>query len=108
MRENLDLDASERHVLLLNNLGKCLRETDRANKAIEVLECARDTAEKLVESDEPTVCQTKVYTSLAIAYDLVHMESEAVLYAKKAWKFDRIEKIIKKYEYEHLQEILQN
>ena len=108
MRENLDLDASERHVLLLNNLGKCLRETDRANEAIEVLECARNTAEKLVESDEPTVCQTKVYTSLAIAYDLVHMESEAVLYAKKAWKFDRIEKIIKKYEYEHLQEILQN
>ena len=107
MRENLGLDASERHVLVLNNLGKCLRETDRANAAIEVLEKARDTAEKLAESDEPTVCKTKVYTSLAIAYDLVQKKSGAVRYAKKAMEFDRIEKIIRKYEYAKLEKILQ-
>ena len=108
MRENLGLDASERHVLLLNNLGNCLRETNRAKEAIEVLESARDTAEKLAESDEPTVCKTKVYTSLAIAYDSVRMKSEAsVRYAKKAMEFDGIEKIIKPYEYKYLQKILQ-
>ena len=107
MRENLGLDASARHVLLLNNLGKCLRETDRANEAIEVLEKARDTAEKLAESDEPTVCKTKVHTSLAIAYDLVQKKSDAVHYAKKAMEFDRMEKIIRKYEYAKLEKILQ-
>ena len=108
MREDLRLDASERHVLLLNNLGKCLSETNRAKRAIEVLECARDTAEKLAESDEPNVCMTKVYTSLAIAYDSLWMKSEAVRYAEKAMEFDRIEKIIKPYEYKHLQKILRN
>ena len=107
MRENLGLDASERHVLVLNNLGKCLRETDRVDEAIEVLESARDTAEKLAESDEPTFCKTKVYTSLAIAYNLVQEKSDAVRYAKKAMEFDRIEKIIRKYEYAKLEKILQ-
>ena len=107
MRENLGLDASEKHVLVLNNLGKCLRETDRVDEAIEVLESARDTAEKLAESDEPTFCKTKVYTSLAIAYNLVQEKSDAVRYAKKAMEFDRIEKIIRKYEYAKLEKILQ-
>ena len=84
MWENLGLDASERYVLLLNNLGRCLSKTSRAREAIGVLESARDTAEKLAESDEPTVCKTKVYTSLAIAYYLVDRHSkEAVHYAKK-------------------------
>ena len=107
MRENLGVDASERHVLVLNNLGKCLRETYRVDEAIEVLESARDTAEKLAESDEPTFCKTKVYTSLAIAYNLVQEKSDAVRYAKKAMEFDRIEKIIRKYEYAKLEKILQ-
>ena len=107
IRENLGLDASERHVLLLNNLGKCLSETNRANKAIENLEIARDMAEKLAESNEPTVRKTKVYTSLAIAYNLVKMKSEAVYYAKKAMEFDRI-KAIKAYEENILHKILQN
>ena len=109
MREDLRLDASERHVFLLNNLGKCLSENNRAKEAIEVLESARDTAEKLAESNEPNVCKTKVYTSLAIAYDLVRIKSEAsARYAKKAMDFDDIEKIIKPYEYKHLLKILQN
>ena len=129
IRENLGLDASARHILLLNNLGKCLRETDHVDEAIEVLESARETAEKLAESDEATVCKTKVYTSLAIAYNLVQKKSHAVRYAKKALEFDRIKKssentsarnwrkfyklnlvankkIIRNYEYEKLQEIL--
>ena len=107
IRENLGLDASERHVLLLNNLGKCLSETNRVNEATEVLESARDIAEKLTESDEPTVCKTKVYTSLAIAYNLVQMKSEAVHYANKAMEFDRI-KAIKAYEENILHKILQD
>ena len=85
MRENLGLDASERHVLLLNNLGICLSKTNRPNEAIEVLERARDTAEKLAESHEPNKCKAKVYTSLAIAYDFAEQKcSEAVHYAKKS------------------------
>ena len=72
IHEKMGLDASERHVLLLNNLGMCLSKTDRADDAIEVLEKARDTAEKLAESDEPNRCKAKVYASLAIAYDLKH------------------------------------
>ena len=111
MWENLGLDASERYVLLLNNLGRCLSKTSRAREAIGVLESARDTAEKLAESDEPTVCKTKVYTSLAIAYYLVDRHSkEAVHYAKKAKEFGdfgQIKKIIKKGAYEKLFKILQ-
>ena len=105
MRENLDLDASERHVLLLNNLGKCLKETKRAKEAIEILESARDTAEKLAENDEPNVCKTKVYTSLAIANNSVKEYSKAVYYAEKALKFDQINKIVKNYEVDKLQQI---
>ena len=89
MRENLELDTSERHVFLLNNLGICLTVEKRANEAIEVLESARDMAEKLADSDEPNVCKTKIYTSLAIAYDSVENYSDAVSYAKKALKFKK-------------------
>ena len=88
MRENLGLDASKGYVFLLNNLGACLTESKRAHEAIEVLEKARDMAEKLAENNEPTVCKTKVYTTLAIAYDLVQNDSEAVSYANKALEFE--------------------
>ena len=108
MREKLGLDASERHVLLLKNLGICLTRSNRENKAIEVLEEAGVTAEKLAETNEPTVCKTKVYTSLVITYDLVQNYPDAIRNAKKAMEFDRIEKILKPYEYKHLQKILQN
>ena len=105
MRENLGLDASERHVFLLNNLGQCLTIEKRANEAIEVLESARDMAEKLAESDEPNVCKTKVYTSLAIAYDSVENYSDAVNYAQKALKF---EKAIHGIQQSKLRKILSN
>ena len=81
MREKFGLDASERHVYLLNNLGQCLSESNRAKESNKVLESARDMAEKLAENDEPTVCKTKVYKSLAIA-------NNSVYYAKKALEFD--------------------
>ena len=84
-----------------------MSETNRAKEATEVLESARDTAEKLAESDEPIVCKTKVYTSLAIAYNLVQMKSEAVRYAEKAMEFERI-KAIKAYEENILHKILQD
>ena len=91
MREKFGLDASERHVYLLNNLGQCLSESNRPKEGNDVLESARDTAEKLAENDEPTVCKTKVYASLAIA-------NNSVYYAKKALEFDddQIQKILKK------------
>ena len=94
MRENLKLE-SERHVFLLNNLGQCLIKDKRADEAIEVLESARDMAENLAESDEPNHCKTKVYTSLAIAYDSVESYSDAVKYAQKALKFGGIGIIMK-------------
>ena len=109
MRENLGLDASERHVLLLNNLGICLSKTNRPNEAIEVLERARDTAEKLAESDEPNKCKAKVYTSLAIAYDLAEQKcSEAVYYAKKAMEFRELERVIPNNAHKKVRKILEN
>ena len=67
MQECLGLESNERHAFLLRNLGKCLTEINRADQAIEILESARDIAEKLVENDEPTQCKVKIYTSLAVA-----------------------------------------
>ena len=97
MREDLGLDASEKHALLLNNLGQCLAKTNRWEEAIEVLNNACDMAEKRAESDEPNICKAKVYTSLAIAYDSKKTRSEeAVKYAKKALEFERLEKIVGK------------
>ena len=107
MRENLALDASKRHVYLLNNLGKCLTKCKRANEATELLECACDIAEKLAENDELTDYKAKIYTSLAIAHNSLKKGSKnAVKYAKKAQEFDGLQDVIKKYDYENLQEIL--
>jgi tetratricopeptide (TPR) repeat protein len=108
MRENLGLDASERHVQLLNNLGKNLAMINRLDKAIEVLQNARDMAEKLADSDDPNKCKAKVYTSLAFAHDKARNYSDAVNYANKAMKFKEIQKIIRKNEYTKLQDILRN
>ena len=38
--ENLGLDATEKYVLLLKNLGVCLTESDRASEAIQILKRA--------------------------------------------------------------------
>ena len=106
IREDLTLDASERHALLLNNLGQCLTQTNRAKEAIEVLKNARDMAEKLSESDGPNMCKAKVYTSLAIAYDSIQTCSEeAVTYAKKAQEFEGLHDIIPKATFNKLKEI---
>ena len=119
MLENLDLDTSEEYVLLLRNHGICLTESNRAEKAVEVLKKARDNAEKLAESDEPTVCKTKVYTSLVIAYQSLCNYSDARYYANKAFEFNQHQDLrestssqsisrinIKKYERDKLKEIL--
>jgi tetratricopeptide (TPR) repeat protein len=105
MRENLGLDASERHVRLLNNLGKSLMMINRLNKAIEVLKNARDMAEKLADSDDPNETKAKVYTSLVFAHDKAQNYSDASTYARKALEFSQIEKCIKKYEYQKLREM---
>ena len=105
MRENLSLDASERHVYLLNNLGRCLTKSNRPNQAIEVLKNARDMAEKLADSDDPNETKAKVYTSLVFAHEKERNYSDAANYARKALEFSQIEKCIKKYEYQKLQEI---
>ena len=84
MRENLGLDANERHVFLLNNLGQCLTRNNKATEAIKILKSARDMAEKLSESDQPNKCKTKVYASLAFAYESIEKYIEAAHYANKA------------------------
>ena len=89
MRENLALNANERHVRLLNNLGQCLTKNKQETEAIEILETARDMAEKLAKSDEPTACKAKVHTSLAIVYDSIKKNSDAVKYANKALEFEK-------------------
>ena len=88
MRENLALNANERHVFLLNNLGQCLTKNKQETEAIEILENARDMAEKLAKSDDPNACKAKVYTSLAILYDSMKKNSDAVKYANKALEFE--------------------
>ena len=108
MREKLGLDASERHVFLLKNLGICLSKSNRANEAITVLERALDTAEKLAESDKPNDCKAKVYTSLAIAHDLKQNSSEAVGYAIKAMEFPELKKVISKAAHNKVRKILKN
>ena len=105
MRENLGLDASKSHVFLLKNLGNCLTKCKRPNEAIELLESARDMAEKLAENDEPTDYKAKIYTSLAFAYNSLKDSEYAVKYAKKALEFDGLQDVIKKYECKNLQEI---
>ncbi len=106
MRENLGLDASKSHVFLLKNLGNCLMKCKRPNEAIELLESARDMAEKLAENDEPNDYKAKMYTSLAIAHNSLKKTSKnAVKYAKKALEFHGLQDVITKYEYKILQEI---
>ena len=106
MRENLGLDASKSHVFLLKNLGNCLMKCKRPNEAIELLESARDMAEKLAENDEPNDYKAKMYTSLAIAHNSLKKTSKnAVKYAKKAQEFHGLQDVITKYEYKILQEI---
>ena len=90
-------------------LAECLKESQRTNEAVEVLEKARDNAEKLAVNDKPNIYKIKVYTSLAIVHHVLENYSEAVRYASEVFlefPHDDIEKIIKKYEYEKLQEIL--
>ena len=105
MLENPDLDTSGEYVHLLRNHGICLTESNR-EKAVEVLKKARDNAEKLAESDKPTVCKMKVYTSLAIAYRSLCNYFNARYYANKAFEFNQLEDFIKKYERDKVKEIL--
>ena len=78
MSENLGLDATEKYVLLLKNLGACLTESDRVSEAIQILKRAREIAEKLAESNEPNECTLKVYTSLANCLQQSDRADEAV------------------------------
>ena len=111
IREQMGLEASEKHVLLLNNLGMCLYKTNRADDAIEVLGKARDTAEKLAElSNEPNRCKAKVYASLAIAYDLKLQKCfKAVDYAKKAiTEFGELQRVVPNSVHKNVLNILEN
>ena len=89
MRESLGLGANERYVRLLNILGVCLTKNNRANEAIEVFESARDLVETMFESEKEKRTKAKFYASLAIAYDLVQNNSEAVKYARKALELEK-------------------
>ncbi|XP_028411856.1 uncharacterized protein LOC114534594 [Dendronephthya gigantea] len=108
MREDLGLHASESHVYLLNNLGISLKEIGRLEEAIEVLENARDLAEKRSESEKPNACKAKVYLNLAVILHLIQPYSErAVAYAKKALELENIDKFAR-FEYEQLLDISTN
>ena len=108
MRENLGLDASEKYAFILKNLGGCLVDSERADEAIEALKKACDIVEKLPESAKlQNVWLIRAYASLAIAYDPVHKNSEAVDYANKAMELTGgQEMIIPKFLYNKLLKIL--
>ena len=108
MREKLELDASEKYVFILKNLGGCLLECKRGGKAIEVLEEAFGIAEKLPKSAKlENVWWIRAYTSLAIAYNLVQKNDKAVCYAKKVMELTgKKEKIISYHQKKKLLEIL--
>ena len=110
MRKNLDLDASEKYAFILKNLGGCLIERKRAEKAIEVLKKACDIVEKLPESAKlENVWLPRAYASLAIAYDLAQKNPEAVDYANKAMELTgEQERMIPKYQYYKLLKILKD
>jgi tetratricopeptide (TPR) repeat protein len=105
MRKRLGLELGTQ---LLNNLTICLMKSNRANEAIEVLESARDTVEKMVESDKAKSRKAKVYTSLAKAYDLVQNNSEAVKYAHKALELQKDTNIINRKDLGKLHKIVSN
>ena len=100
--ENLGLDATEKYVLLLKNLGVCLTQSSRANGAIQILKRARDIAEELAENEEPNECKAKVYTSLAIAYNSLQKDSEAVYYATEAQKIEKFLNKIDRYKLDRI------
>ena len=108
MRENLGLDSSEKHVLLLNNLGGCLTRIDRKDEAIQNLESACDTAEKLAESDQPTESKAKVYITLAFTHNSLDNLNAAYIYANKALEINEKmnNKVLKKYEVRKLKKII--
>jgi tetratricopeptide (TPR) repeat protein len=105
MRENLGLNVNERHVNLLNNLGRCLTVNRRAAEAIEVLEGACDMAEKIEEINDAN--RIKVYVSLAFAYDSAN-DSRAVEYAEKALKFKETKSVIRNNNFEKLCKLVSN
>ena len=84
MLENLGLHDTIRYVSVLKNLALVLNE--KPPKAIEILENARDIAEKLAESHEARVCKAKIYVSLA-ELERGRKKSEA---ATKALKFEDV------------------
>ena len=108
MREKLGLDTSENYAFILKNLGGCLRESERANEAIEVLEKACNIVEKLPESPKlENVLLPRTYALLAIAYDLVQKNPEAVDYANKTMELiSGQERIIGKFLYNKLLKII--
>jgi tetratricopeptide (TPR) repeat protein len=105
MRKSLGLELGTR---LPNNLAVCLMESNRVNEAIEVLESARDTVEKMVESDKVKTRKAMSYTSLAKAYDLVQNNSEAVKYAHKALELEKDTNIINRKDLGKLHKIVSN
>ena len=107
MRESLGVEGSEKHIYLLNNLGKCLTYLDRYDKSIELLKIAYNTAKKLADSDKIDHRKAKVCTSLAIAYEKKKwLSEEALKYAKEALKFKKLDSIIVIREFKQLQQIV--
>jgi Tfp pilus assembly protein PilF len=64
--------------------------------------------EKMVESDKVKRSKAKVYASLAIAYDSVQNNSEAVKYARKALELQKDTNIINRKDLGKLHKIVSN
>ena len=65
-------------------MAECLKLSQRVNEAIDVLEKARDNAEKLAENDEPTVPKIKVYLLLAECLKQSRRVNKAIEVLEKA------------------------
>ncbi|CAB4002996.1 E3 ubiquitin- ligase DZIP3 [Paramuricea clavata] len=63
LRRKLQLDSNEPFVYLLKNYGLCLSFLSRINESVDVLNEARDIADKLAERG--TLCRANVYFALA-------------------------------------------
>ncbi|CAB3978152.1 E3 ubiquitin- ligase DZIP3 [Paramuricea clavata] len=63
LRRKLQLDSNEPFVYLLKNYGLCLSYLLRFNESVDVLNEARDIADKLAEPG--TLCRASVYLALA-------------------------------------------
>ena len=102
LHEKLKFDFNEKFVVLLKNFGACLTFHHRYYKSVEVLQEARDVAEKLVERNTP--CRAQVYCELARTYSYLKPDcQEAARYSEEAM---RMKELLHRQDRERLKNIM--